>query len=97
MARILSYPFRLLPSGAIATVEQTSDAGNAEQIAVLCLTRPGERPLVPAFGIEDPTFGDLAIADLVAGLQMYGPDVEVTAIDSRHVVEGTLEVDIAFS
>lgn len=85
MARILSHPFRLVPNGAVATVEQESDQGDAEQIAVLVLTIRGERPLAPGFGVTDPTFGGFAVSEVVAGLTVYGPP--------RSIVEAIVRAD----
>jgi hypothetical protein len=85
VSRILSHPFRISGNGAVATVEQTSDQANAEQVAVLILTEVGERPLVPGFGVTDPTFSLLDPVEVAAGLTAYGPDVRV--IDVRVDVE----------
>lgn len=97
MARILSYPFRLASNGSVVTVEQGSDEANAEQIGVLVLTRIGERPLVPAYGIEDPSFGILSAGDVVAGLAMFGPDVTIDEVSIRFPEDGIEEVLIAFA
>lgn len=80
MARILSYPFRLSGAGVAATVEQNSDPGEVEQIAALLLTRLGERPLVPDFGIRDPAFAGVDTSEMVAALNRWGPPVRLTDI-----------------
>lgn len=78
---VLSHPFRLSPTGEVATVLDGSEQANAEALAVLVSTRIGERVLVPGFGITDPVFGGLDPAEVNAGLATYGPpDVTVTAI-----------------
>lgn len=77
MARILSHPFRLLANGAVATVEQDTVTADNEQVAVLALTHRGERPLVPGFGVTDPTFAGFVPAELVAGVRVYGPPVAI--------------------
>lgn len=97
MAKILSYPFRILPNGAAASVDQGSDEANAEQIGVLALTRIGERALVPTFGVEDPAFGSVTMGDLVAGITMFGPEVRIDDVAIRRRDEHTQEVSIAFS
>lgn len=83
MSAILSHPFRLAPSGSVATVEQDTAAADAEQIAVLILTRTGERPLVPAFGISDPVFAELNPAEVLAGIATYGPPVDIESFNAR--------------
>jgi hypothetical protein len=97
MAKILSYPFRLQPNGDVAVVEQTSDAGVAEQIAVLILTRAGERPLQPAFGIPDPVFEGLDALDVAAGLALFGPPAEVTGLEVGFADALTQEIDVSFA
>lgn len=97
MAQILAYPFRLA-AGRVATVEQTSDEANAQQLAVTVLTRRGERPLVPDFGVVDPTFDDLSPAELQMQVELFGPPVELVNVFSEPDLRtGTrLAVTVAF-
>lgn len=81
MGQALSFPFRLLPNGQAATVEQNSDEGDREGIVQLALTRIGERQLVPGFGLPDPNFSGFEVTELAAGLAIFGPPVTPTAID----------------
>jgi len=78
---VLSYPFRIGPNGSAATVEQDSDDHKAEQLAALVMTRPGERDLVPGFGIPDPTFVGIDIAALEGAAAVFGPDVKITEVE----------------
>lgn len=81
MAQILSVPFRFLPDGRAATVEQHSTAGRAEQIGVLILTERGEHPLAPGYGYTDPTWRrGLNSVELNAQLAVYGPLATVTRV-----------------
>lgn len=79
----LSFPFRLTPTGDVATVEGGSDAEIDEAIAVLTLTRLGERRMRPTFGIPDPVFANgLFIGDIQVGLNEHGPEgVRITSLD----------------
>lgn len=97
MARILSFPFRFTTSGQIATVEQGSEQGNREQIAVLCLTVTGERPLAPGFGISDPMFGGVEPSEITAGVAAHGPDVQITDVRVTQDSPTTQRVDIDFA
>jgi hypothetical protein len=78
---VLSHPFRLTPTGRVATVIDHTDEHLAECVAVTVLTRKAERPLVPDFGVADPVFDELDVAELNAVLATFGPDVAVTDID----------------
>lgn len=94
---ILSHPFRLTPTGAVATVEDGTTAANAEAIAVLVLTRHGERRMAPDFGISDPTFGQLDAAEIDAGLALWGPDgVSVSSVTTQPRDDLTSEVVVTF-
>lgn len=81
---ILSFPFRLDPTGRAATVQAGSDTEVDEAIAVLVLTNTGERPMAPQFGIPDPAFSGISISDVQVGLDQFGPagievmDLEIT-------------------
>lgn len=95
MASILSHPFRLA-GGRIAVVEQFSDQANAEQLAVLLLTRRGERPLVPTFGVADPTFDALDVGDVLTGIEAFGPEVALMDVETRFTGPMTQEVVVTY-
>lgn len=99
IARILSHPFRLNLAGTVATVDQDTEQADAEQLAVLALTRVGERPLVPAFGMTEPTFATFDVADFAAGVATFGPPVDIVNVtatpagDSGRELLVTVEFD----
>lgn len=99
MAPILAHPFRILPNGRPATVEQHDTDGLATELAALILTRPGERPLAPTFGVTDPAFAELDFGEVAAGVALYGPPVELAALDVVDVDDppGTYTIELAFS
>lgn len=94
--QILSHPFRLASNGKVATVDQDSDQGHAEQLAVLCLTRIGERDMAPGFGITEPTFTAVDPAEIVAGLAEYGPAVVLNDLQATYEDDSTQLVRIDF-
>lgn len=94
---LISHPFRLEANGAVATVEDGTEEAAAEGIAVLVLTRRGERDLVPGFGMIDPTFDELSVAELNVGLAEYGPDVIVTDVAITYPTDRTERVELAFN
>lgn len=96
MARIISHPFRLLGNGSVATVEQAGDDANAEQLAVLALTRRGERVLVPGFGVGIDAFAVFDPTDIAAGVALYGPPVTLTDVEVRPRTETVLDVLVRF-
>ena len=96
MARILSHPFRL-SGNSVATVEQDSDAGHSEQLLVLLTTRRGERSLVPTFGVSDPAFGVLDVAEARMAAALHGPPVQVLAVKARVTSATTQEVEVEYA
>lgn len=93
---ILSVPFRLDNTGAVATAVQGSDQANAEQIGVILSTIQGERDLYPTFGLPDPAFQGIATGIIAAQVALWGPDgVTIENIDTEAV--GTNEQDITVS
>lgn len=93
---LLSHPFRLEPNGSVATVEDGTDEAHAEGLAILALTRRGERTLVPEFGIPDPLFDEVTMADLNVGLLDYGPPIEVTDLTTTEVTDTLERITITF-
>lgn len=76
-ARILSFPFRITPSGSAATVEHGSNGEFDELIAVGVLTAPGERIQAPSFGVDDPAFTGFEVANLQRHCNDFGPPVTI--------------------
>ena len=96
MARVLSYPFRLWPNGVAVTVEQDTEEADAEQIAVLALTRIGERTLVPGFGITDPVHVGFPTTELAAQIAEWGPPVRLREVAIIATTDSTQTVEVTF-
>lgn len=97
MAEVMSYPFRLRPNGTVATVTQGSDTYKAELIAVLSLTRRGERTLMPGFGMSDPLMVGFSSTELAAQVAKYGPPVQIVDIKQTYIADGSLTAVIEFA
>jgi hypothetical protein len=94
----LSFPFRLTPTGSVATVDEGSDALVEEAIAVLCLTPIGERPMRPTYGVPDPAFAGLHVGDVQVGLDEHGPEgVTVLSVTSEPVNNSQEIADIQWT
>lgn len=96
MAQVLSHPLRLGPDRGFHKVEQDTDDSLAEQLAVLLLTKQGERPLVPAFGVPDPTFRVLSADEVNLSVSLFGPPVTVDEVDYAIDPEGRAEVTVTY-
>lgn len=93
---LISFPFRLAADGHVATVPQDSDASRAELLAVLLLTRIGERPLCPQFGVTDMTGHGLNDSELAAAVATFGPDVDLIDVTIDTVTQDTQKVTVTF-
>lgn len=96
MPAVLSHPFRLGPTGAAVVVEEDTEQAHAEAVAVVCLTRKGERPMVPTFGVLDPVFAELDVAEVNAVLATHGPGITVTGIEVDYPDDRTAAVRLSF-
>jgi hypothetical protein len=92
----MSFPFRLDVTGAVASVEQNSDAWVEECVAVATLTRPGEREQVPTFGVADPAFALFQVGSLQRHLLDFGPQITITEVVVEQLTEGRERVVIAW-
>lgn len=98
MADLISFPFRVLPSGQVAVSEEGTNKLYAEQLSVLAMTRPGERLGAPDFGTTDPIGGDtLDKAEMMSKIIVFGPPVTVTSVvEKMDASLNSLSLDITF-
>jgi phage baseplate assembly protein W len=73
MVQRLALPLMVAPGGHLASLEQDSPEEIAQSVALVIATRPGERRSVADYGMEDPVFGGLDIADMVAVVAEWEP------------------------
>ncbi|WNN95981.1 baseplate wedge protein [Arthrobacter phage Hirko] len=94
----LSFPFRLTPTGSVATVVRGSDAEIDEAIAEAVLTIIGERPMRPTYGVPDPAFAGLYVGDVQVCLDEHGPQgVTIVSIDSTPINNSQEAAEITWS
>lgn len=94
---LISYPFRLSAAGAVTVVEEGSDPQLAEELAVAVMTAPGERPLVPEFGVADSAFVGFDAEALRLHVQTFGPPVDVSDVSVRFLNDAHQDVVVYFS
>lgn len=85
MADTLSLPFRFGSDGRAATVAQGTDEAVLQSIAVVLMTRLGERALLPWLGIHDPTWGELDLVEANAAITQAGIDVTLRRLSAEWV------------
>lgn len=96
MTALLSFPFRLSPLGNIVTSDDGSDDCYTEELALLFLTKPGERTLVPLFGLNDPTYGDVDQFEVQIAVENFGPPVRVTNVVGQYVNDSTQQITVSW-
>lgn len=94
---LIAYPFTLTGGGSVATVEDGSDVQAAQELAVAVSTRPGERPLVPSFGIADPAFVGFDEEALRLHVELFGPPVRIERVDVLFLSDTVQDVTVEFS
>lgn len=98
MTQVMAFPFQVSPKGNIATVDDTTAAGQAQAIGVLISTRVGERVMVQSFGLTDPVFVGVSAPELTAAIAKWGPDVTVDGITIGYAADGnTQNVAVSFT
>lgn len=94
---LLAFPFRLRPDGSAATVTDGSDEAHRQEVALLCLTRKGERVLVPDYGTTDPVADLLDVAELNAALSTFGPALVVEELEVDYPDSTTVRAVLTYS
>ncbi len=97
MGKIFAHPFRIGPGGSSVTLDEASDAATQQLIAAVILTRRGERPLLPTFGIDDPRYGRIEPAQVAAVVAAHGPRVKITELSSTFSDSVTQEIFLTYA
>lgn len=97
MADLISFPFRLAPTGYVVTREEDDTAYYAELLGVLIATRLNERHQVPTFGVSDPTFTSLDAQELADKVEHFGPPVRIQTVTEEYVGNNTVNVRVEFT
>lgn len=96
MTYLLAFPFRINPNGSAAVQEDDTEQYYAAELAVMIQTEPGERLLVPGYGVEDLAFDPFPIMTLRAQIEQYGPPVVIQDTIMLQLDEETLAITVQF-
>lgn len=97
MTELLSFPFRLDTTNRVVTKDSGSEEYTAERLTVLLGTRPGERPMVPTFGLRDPAFEGFVEQALRLQVQRFGIPADIGLVQRLHYSDAQERVIIQFS
>ena len=94
---LIAFPFRVAPNGSVFTQLDGSDEYYAGELTMLVSTVPGERIVVPTYGVNDPTFNEFPTAVLMSAVETFGPPVDITdVIITRKGESSSVDVIINF-
>lgn len=96
MTNLISFPFRLNSFGFVTTKADDSDEYFAEELGCLVGTIPGERPMVPLYGLTDPTYQAVDANEVAIKVGMFGPPVRVRNVEPKWISAGQQDVIIEF-
>jgi hypothetical protein len=96
MPNLISFPFRVTPAGYVATLPDDSSEYYSDELGLLVGTTPGERELVPSYGLNDPTFAQVDENELAVKVAMFGPPVQITNVAHKWVSSTQQDVTIEF-
>lgn len=90
------FPMRFL-NGQVEKFVDGSNDYYAHLLAMSMQILPGELPLNPDFGVEDPTFEDSLTRDLAFTAGAFIPEIIVDSAELELQQNGLTRVNIAFS
>ena len=96
MPNLISFPFRLSPMGYAVVKPDDSTEYYGEELGCLVGTLPGERPLVPLYGLTDPTFNAVDPNEIAIKVGLFGPPVRITGVTPKWVSPSQQDVIIEF-
>lgn len=96
MTNLIAFPFRLSAAGYVVTLPDDSDEYYGDELGLLVGTIPGEREMVPGYGLNDPVFANVDGNELAAKVAAYGPPIQIVGITERWVSADQQDVIIEF-
>jgi len=91
------FPIKFTADKGMAKHASESSEQYAQMLSFAAQTIPGELPLSPSFGCEDPTFSEAAKRKLVFTAASFFPEVELVDVQIVDDDLGNAAIDISFS
>lgn len=92
----LRVPLRFRDGEAEKLIEG-EDPYYAQLLALTCQIMPGELPLTPNYGVDDPTFSETAKRQLAFLAGAFIPEITLESVDISDSNSGVSGIDIAFT
>jgi phage baseplate assembly protein W len=97
MSADLAIPFRLAPNGRPVEIDVDTQAHDLQRVSDVLSTRPGERPMIPLYGLADATFAGVTEADIRAVIGRWLSEINVRAVGLAAPSDGVLTARIEVS
>lgn len=92
----LKFPLEFY-NGSLRKLTDGSDAYYAQILALAIQINPGELPLTPTYGVEDPTFQPFLTRDLAYTAGAFVPEIIINNALLEQSPDGRVEINISFA
>lgn len=92
----LKFPIEFF-NGEIKKLAEQSDDYFAQLLALSIQIIPGELPITPTYGIEDPTFENSLTRDLAFTAGAFIPEIYIEQARIRQNENGEVQVALSFA
>ena len=83
-------------NGSIRKLTDFTDDYYAQLLALSIQIIPGELPLTPTYGVEDPTFKIALTRDLAFTAGAFIPEITIDSVQISQTESGVVEIGLGF-
>lgn len=83
-------------NGSVKKLTDTTDDYYAQILALSIQVIPGELPLTPTYGVEDPTFQLALTRDLAFTAGAFIPEIMIDNVQISETESGVVEIGLGF-
>jgi hypothetical protein len=91
----LRFPIQFY-NGSIRKLTDFTDDYYAQLLALSIQIIPGELPLTPTYGVEDPTFQIALTRDLAFTAGAFIPEITIDSVQISQTESGVVEIGLGF-
>lgn len=92
----IAFPLKFTTDRDLKKHASGSSDQYAQILAIAAQTLPGEMPLTPSFGAEDPTFSEEARKNLMFTAAAFVPEIRLVDVQISEPSEGESQIDVSF-
>jgi hypothetical protein len=91
----LSFPIRFV-NGSVEKIEEGTDSYYGQLLALTIHIKPGELPLTPYYGVEDPAFNDEIKVSLASQASYFIPEIDIDEVQIVEEDSGRSNLKVSF-